>query len=204
MKIELNDKRGNRGRHHINILIAPDGNFIKFEGESIRPHLRVTRTDYTKMGKWSHNTWTCEVYGNAQVFVFSQDWETGEWFPVSTWDEAVKHFRAHIQPCGCSVLEATDEQIVRGIHAIFPKSAASIDASEAEWQVGIANSSADIELMKLEIRIFERENGFQACALDSMGYGESPLQAIKNLIQFWDENQIEAVIPASQKGGLSC
>lgn len=125
-----------RQRRHKNLVICPGQGIIEFVGKDISPAVRVLNTDYTKNGGWSHSTWTVELAEGFMPCVYGQDWETGQWFTTQTWEGAVASFRnkmAYGQAEAMKDFQITDEQIIRGIRAIFPESAATLDKLERSF-----------------------------------------------------------------------
>jgi len=109
--------------------VVPGKGIVRFKGVSISPIARVTASTYKKDGKWSKDTWTVEVQDDVLGVSYGQDWDTGEWFPVNTWSEAVKHFRKYI-----GIDDGfTDQMMVQTIRAIFPASAKRIDEAEQAY-----------------------------------------------------------------------
>lgn len=127
-----NDGIGSRRIRHKNFLAVTGQGIVEFTGQSIAPVLRVTKTTAEGGGKWHKHIWECEVADNAELFSFTQDWEMGTWFVSKTWAGALDEFRKAIPADIRDTL--TDEHIVRCIRAALPKSAATLDAAEQEWQ----------------------------------------------------------------------
>lgn len=142
-----------RQRRHKNLIICPGQGIIEFVGKDISPAVRVLNTDYTKNGGWSHSTWTVELAAGFMPCVYGQDWETGQWFTAKTWEGAVASFRnkmAYGQAEAMKGFQITDEQIIRGIRAIFPESAAELDKHESAF----ANATNQVsELIAAQVEL---------------------------------------------------
>ena len=130
--VTCNNRIGSRSLRHVNLLLCPDMGIVEFKGTDIPPVLRVLKEEYTKDGKWSHSTWTVELEDDYELLSYSQDWEMGTYFPVRTWEEAIKRLDWALErkPTKMGI---SDEMLARAVRAIFPKSAAEIDAAEAEF-----------------------------------------------------------------------
>ena len=140
-----------RQRRHKNLIICPGQGIIEFVGKDIPPAVRVLNTDYTKNGGWSHSSFTVELAEGHAPLVFGQDWETGKWFTSHTWAGAVEHFRDKLYLAnGWEKTRdlVTDEQITRGIRAIFPESAAELDKHESAFANATNQVSELIEAQK--------------------------------------------------------
>lgn len=127
-----NNAMGSRSLRHVNLLLCPGQGIVEFTGKDIPPVLRVVKEDYTRNGKWSHSTWTVEIQDDFELLAYGQDWEMGKFFPGKTWPEALKRLNSKLdgKPAKMGITEAMME---RAIRSIFPKSAAAIDAAEAEF-----------------------------------------------------------------------
>jgi hypothetical protein len=120
MRHTFNNKLGHRGRFHQNFICLPDeGLAVEFTGKSL-PGCRVTREDYTKNGKWSHMTWTCDLDERLTPLAFSQDWETGEWFPERTWEAATSRLEL-------TRAVGSPEAVEGFIRRYFPQTAIRLD-----------------------------------------------------------------------------
>jgi hypothetical protein len=126
-----NDSIGSRNIQHINVLVVRGQGLVQFKGESIPPVARVTKEEYTKNGKWSHTTWTVELTDEANLIPFKQDWGIGKYFPVTTWQEAIKRVREADRVAMDGV---TDTMIETFIRATFPKVAENLNAADATWR----------------------------------------------------------------------
>lgn len=92
-KVLFNDQMGHRSLSHVNLVAVPSSHiFLRFIGETIPGICRVTLADYSKNGKWSANTWTCELADGVMSAVHSQDWNTGSYFNSQTWPGAIAEF----------------------------------------------------------------------------------------------------------------
>ena len=83
--------------------------------------------------------------------VYGQDWETGQWFTAQTWEGAVASFcnkMAYGQAEAMKDFQITDEQIIRGIRAVFPESAAELDKHESAFANATNQVSELIEAQK--------------------------------------------------------
>lgn len=136
---EFNDKLGSRSLKHINVLIASDGDentvIFQFQGKSIPGIVKMVRADFTKNGKWSHNTWTVEPADGVQCATISQDWETGKWLNSMAWSQAVDEFKKKTRIIGLGSwipVEIPDKAVIRFIRATWPKIATELDKADSE------------------------------------------------------------------------
>lgn len=136
--ITLNDKIGSRSLKHLNLFVALAGSeqvIAKFEGGTLPGLFQVIRADFTKNGKWSHNTWTVEPADGVSLFTIAQDWETGKWLNSQTWGAAMAEFIQKAKRAedgygmgASSLLEVT--AITRFIRSEWPGLAAKLDAAQ--------------------------------------------------------------------------
>ncbi len=136
---EFNDKLGSRSLKHLNLLIARDGDentvICQFQGKSIPGIVRMVRADFTKNGKWSHNTWTVDPAPGVFCATISQDWETGKWLNSLTWKSAIEEFKDKTRILGLAnwtPVETPDNTITRFIRATWPKIATELDKADSE------------------------------------------------------------------------
>lgn len=151
MQVVFKDGVSSRQRRHKNLVLCPGQGIIEFVGKDISPAVRVLNTDYTKNGGWSHSSFTVELAEGHAPLVFGQDWETGKWFTSHTWAGAVEHFRNKLYLAnGWEKMRdlVTDEQIIRGIRAIFTESAAELDKHESAFANATNQVSELIEAQK--------------------------------------------------------
>lgn len=141
----FNDRDGSRGRQHRN-FICHGGVAVAFRGSSI-PGCRVMREQYEKNGKWSHSTWECELAEGFTPLVFSQDWETGEWFNSRTWAAALTE-RGYL----LDALGGDASAVERFIRTHCPRTAARLDmeAEQAGGKTPAALSAAFAALAEAE------------------------------------------------------
>jgi hypothetical protein len=132
----FNDKMGSRSLSHRNFIVA-GGLALEFVGKNL-PGCRIVREDFSKNGKWSHSTWDVELADEISVLVFSQDWDTGKWFPEKTWELACSRsdLAKHFSP----------EQAERFIRRFFPQNAVIFDEERASQSAPIDVVSAFQEL----------------------------------------------------------
>ena len=134
--ITLNDKLGSRSLKHLNLFVALAGNeqvIAKFEGGTLPGLFQVTCADFTKNGKWSHNTWTVEPADGVSLFTIAQDWETSKWLNSQTWTAALAEFaqKAKSAEDGYPRVAGLEETaIARFIRAEWPGLAGKLDAAE--------------------------------------------------------------------------
>jgi hypothetical protein len=132
--VKINNRQGSRDCQQVQILLVAGRGIVQFKGESIAPVCRVIGTDHTKDGKWSHTTWTVELAEDCQIISYFQNAGTGKFFYSQGWDGAIvelmKRFEGGITPADHGL---TRDQVVSAIRAIFPRSAAAIDAAEKSW-----------------------------------------------------------------------
>lgn len=136
---EFNDKLGSRSLKHLNLLIARDGDgntvVCQFQGKSIPGIVKMVSADFTKNGKWSHNTWTVEPADGVQCATISQDWETGKWLNSLAWSQAVDEFKKKTRIIGLGSwipVEIPDKAVIRFIRATWPKIATELDKNDSE------------------------------------------------------------------------
>ena len=136
---EFNDKLDSRSLKHINLLIASDGDkntaIFQFQGKSIPGIVLVVRADFTKNGKWSHNTWIVDPAPGVSCATISQDWETGKWLNGLTWKSAIEEFKDKTRILGLAnwtPVETPDNTITRFIRATWPKIATELDKVDSE------------------------------------------------------------------------
>lgn len=160
MKIEFNDKRGHRGRAHINLIAArlPDGRQIIFQfvGQTVVGVAQIVKGDYRQNGKWSASYWEVELAEGAIGFTRSQDWETGEWLNSRRWPEAIAEF------AGSEALDA--DAVERFIRATWKNIAVALDrAAEEEKADG---STGLAELLAAQEALVEARTEAAAVAAD--------------------------------------
>jgi hypothetical protein len=73
-----------------------------------------------------------EIPDEFELLPFSQDWETGKYFPVNTWPEAIARLNERLdgKPARMGI---SAEQIERAIRSIFQEAAKKIDAAQAAF-----------------------------------------------------------------------
>lgn len=168
---EFNDKIDSLGLKHINVLIVSDGDkntvICQFQGKSIPGIVSMVRADFTKNGKWSHNTWTVDHAHGVSCATISQDWETGKWLNSLTWKSAIEEFKDKTRILGLAnwtPVETPDLTITRFIRATWPKIATELDKADSE--IGPSMSDAidsliaaqnDLAAAQQEIARMERE-----------------------------------------------
>lgn len=168
---EFNDKIDSLGLKHINVLIVSDGDkntvICQFQGKSIPGIVSMVRADFTKNGKWSHNTWTVDPAHGVSCATISQDWETGKWLNSLTWKSAIEEFKDKTRILGLAnwtPVETPDLTITRFIRATWPKIATELDKADSE--IGPSMSDAidsliaaqnDLAAAQQEIARMERE-----------------------------------------------
>jgi len=194
--IKINDRLGSRDTHHINIVAFGDA-LIEFGGQSLPPAVRLVSIRFEKNGKWSYDEWTVEVHDDAEVFILTQDWGTGVWFPTATWDATVQRVRDAAKD---GLPGVSDASIVRFIRAKFAKVAANLDTEAATWadstiwsaavaaQADAARAQADLSAAQAEARAFVdgRESAASAkavrAALASAKGGKMSLADLKAMV----------------------
>lgn len=130
--VEVNNQLGSRALKHVNLLLVPQQGIVEFQGRDIPPVARVLKESYKKDGKWSHYTWTVEIPDEFELLPFSQDWETGKYFPVNTWPEAIDRLNSKLdgKPARLGI---SPEQMERAIRSLFREAAEKIDAAETAF-----------------------------------------------------------------------
>lgn len=130
----FDDKMGSRSLSHRNFIVA-GGLALEFIGKNL-PGCRIVREDFSKNGKWSHSTWDVELSDEVSALVFSQDWDTGKWFPEKTWELACSRLAKYFSP----------EQAERFIRRFFPQAAVIFDEERASQSDSVDVISAFQEL----------------------------------------------------------
>jgi hypothetical protein len=183
-KTTFNDGIGSRGRQHRNFLAARlEGGtqiIIEFQGKTIPGVARVRSTQYTKNGKWSHNTWDLELTEGVIAFTVSQSWGTGQWLDAQTWAEAVTEFSQGLP------LEA--EAVERFLRSSWTGVAERLDKAELAFaqpagpalekllaaQEALAAAQKDMAAVAIEVSALERA---EAIRLEAEAVVERAAQA---------------------------
>lgn len=154
MKIEFNDKRGHRGRHHVNLIAArlPDGQQVifQFNGRSVPGVAQIIKKDYNQNGKWSASYWEVDLVGDAIGFIRSQHWETGEWLNSRRWPEAIAEFT------GRETLDA--DAVERFIRAAWRDIATELDAAAEQTRADGSIALADLLTAQKELAVAQAEH----------------------------------------------
>lgn len=136
--VEFNDRRGQRGRAHINLIAArlPNGQQVIFEftGKNVPGVLTVVSKHFTKEGKWSANYWTVELAEGVIGFTHSQCWGSGEWLDSGCWRETVQEISwgtRHLSAVYKTV-ELDADAVERFVRSTWPDQAKRLDAAEAD------------------------------------------------------------------------
>lgn len=130
--VQWSDKLGHRSRSAF-LLLIQNNNVYVFEGESIPSVCVVRGYDYTKNGKWSHNTYRIDVSNDVTVISGHMGWETGRFAEglaesrnlpdsIDTWIDMA-------QALGVSM-----ESAQNFLYSWRPKAAEAIDRIEKELQ----------------------------------------------------------------------
>jgi len=152
MNYVFDDKLSHRRREHINLLVLKGQGIVEFCGESIPPVLRVIRKGSVRNGKWSHNWWEVEIDDSQAIpIVFSQEWETGEYFTSCTWSDAISLLGEIVQSDENSITDAMLETFIR---ARFPKDADRFDEEEAN---NSDNKIAELLAAQAELAAAQKE-----------------------------------------------
>jgi len=76
--ITWGDRQGRRGRQAFLLLIAMDKNLVHvFSGKDIPGVVVIENRDYTKDGKWSHNTYELALANHVRPIAGHEGWNTG-------------------------------------------------------------------------------------------------------------------------------
>lgn len=152
MKYVFDDKLGHRNRKHINLLVLKGQGIVEFRGESIPPALRVIRRNFVRNGKWSHNWWEVEIDESQAIpVVFSQEWETGEYFTSCTWTDAISLLGEIVQASENGITDAMIETFIRGR---FPEDADRFDEEETK---NSDNKTAELLAAQAELAAAQKE-----------------------------------------------
>ena len=126
----VNDRLGHRGRHSKILIVAAGFGIIEFLGKNIIPAATILRKDYTKNGKWSHNTYQIECPDKVWAIKYCQDFDNGTWLSSLTWEGALVEFCKNLSYY-CSVpleeLALTDAMLEKAIRRIFPSVVEKLD-----------------------------------------------------------------------------
>lgn len=161
---EFNDKLGSRSLKHLNLLIASDGDkntvIFQFQGKSIPGIVLVVRADFTKNGKWSHNTWTVDPAPGVSCATISQDWETGKWLNSLTWKSAIEEFKDKTRILGLAnwtPVETPDNTIIRFIRATWHKIANALDKADSEISPSMSDAIESMIAAQNDLAAAHRE-----------------------------------------------
>lgn len=148
MKSTWNDGIGSRERSPVACLVTEAGQPHKFAGASIPGICQSTKTGSEKKGKWSNCDYAV-LHHDSTIFVsWRQDWDTGESWPQSSWDEGYRWLATKAPSLSMVHFESF-------IRANWPKAAAKWDlVAEGEAEFGkpsTAEQLAAIEAGKSEI-----------------------------------------------------
>ena len=136
MTITLNNRLGSRSIRHMNLIVADIGDdqvIFEFTGKGIPGAVTVIKEDYEKNGKWSYSTWTVELADGMDAFTWPQDWEMGTYLTAKTWEAALEQVRYRASRHSLTgAITLTDAAVERFIRARIGKTAAKLDAAEAE------------------------------------------------------------------------
>ena len=172
MQISFNDRRGNRGRQHINLLAArlPDGRQVIFEftGKGIPGVVTLVKEDYEKNGKWSHSTWTVELADGVQGWTHGQNWETGEWLTAKRWQEALAEFKT----IAGRDRALDDTAIERFIRATWRETAQKLDATQAALLADGTPALLDLLAAQKELIAAQQEHTALVAEVEAMEQAE--------------------------------
>lgn len=161
MKTNWNNGIGKRGRNPVAILVTAEGQPHRFAGASIPSVCQSTRTGSEKNGKWSNCDYAVLHHDTTAFVSWMQDWETGESWPQSSWDEGYRWLATKAPALKPGLFEAF-------VRTNWPAAAEKWDAvaaGEAEFgKPATAEQLASIEAGKLEIARLNTEAEADATA----------------------------------------
>lgn len=167
--INFNDRRGHRGRQHLNLIAArlPDGRQVIFEfsGQSVPGVAQIVKEDYNKNGKWSAAYWEVDLAEGVFGVVRSQDWETGDWLTARRWSEAIAEF------IGADALDA--DAVERFIRAKWPNIAGQLDAARREAQADGSAALADLLAAQEELAAAQAEHAAAVAGVAALEQAEA-------------------------------
>jgi hypothetical protein len=83
-----------RGYRPVCYVVAPQGTIHKFAGASIPGVCKVLKYTDEQKGKWSNTTYHCVSPVGCTIVRWSQEWESGVYWPQNSWEEAIAWFQA--------------------------------------------------------------------------------------------------------------
>jgi hypothetical protein len=154
MKSKWNDGIMSRGRSPVAVLVTVDGQPHRFTGRSIPGVCHAVQTGYEKKGKWSNSDYEILHHDTTAFVSWFQDWDTGETWPQSSWEEAYRFLATKAPTLKPGLFDAFVRQ-----H--WPRAAEKFDAvaaAEAEFsKPATAEQLAAIEAAKAEIDLLNAE-----------------------------------------------
>lgn len=131
--ITFNDKIGNRGLKHLNLLLGSykeQDVLVEFQGKNIEGVCHIINEDFTKSGKWSHSTWEVAVPDDVRAFEMHQDWEMGKYFTHKTWEGVKDKFVESMIKCQLPYQEIDMDCVKRFVTMKFPTTAQECNTTE--------------------------------------------------------------------------
>lgn len=172
MKITFNNKRGHRGRRHVNLLAArlQDGQQVIFEfaGKSIPGVITVVKEEFEQNGKWSASYWEVELADSAQGWTHEQDWETGNWMNSRRWPEALAEFKT----LAGRDRTLDDTAIERFIRATWRETAQKLDATQAALLADGTPALLDLLAAQEELIAAQQEHTAVSLEVEAMEQAE--------------------------------
>jgi hypothetical protein len=102
----FNDGRLSRGYSRVCYVVTPNGKIHKFKGESIPGVCKVLRHEDQQNGKWSNTTYFCVSPAGCTIVTWSQEWDSGLYWPQTSWEEAIAWFQSQAPLATAEEIEA--------------------------------------------------------------------------------------------------
>lgn len=125
------DQLGPRQRRPACLIITEAGNVHRFYGRDIPGIVRVLDAAYVKDGDWSHTTFTCVSGDGSRTYQFRQDFQSGEYWPQSSWEDALADVRRSAPQVNADSLEFLIRSAWRDAAKKFDDNRAAIAALSA-------------------------------------------------------------------------
>lgn len=117
------DGLGSRSRKPACLVVTKDGSVYEFKDADIPNVVRIVKKPFTKNGKWSYTEFHCVSPLGTSTVQWMEDFETGEFWPQASWQEAYDAVAEKAPQVRMDVLQAI-------IRSNFPSAGEKFDASE--------------------------------------------------------------------------
>jgi valyl-tRNA synthetase len=161
--ITIDNKPGSSGHRKMNVLVAPDrAAIIPFVGETIPGVARITKSQYVKQGKWSHDVWDIELADGWAVFVWWTSNANLQFVAAETWGQAIADVQSAIRNSRARV-EVTAEAVENFIRTCLHKTAIRLDTEAAKAALPAVGVAAElIEAQRLAAEAQREESAVKA------------------------------------------